>query len=137
LNSDFRQIDFHGQLLATVDVRVVGLLKGPFQLVQLERRERRPVATVFLAVAAAAASSPTAATSSAGSFAAVHPSALDGRLIFIAAQLAGPLMAQQRLLMLDVRLMWLIEVMVVVVVMGLGHFTEEFGLVSSPRPVFF
>lgn len=136
MNSDFRQIDFHGQLLATVDVRVVGFLKGPFQLMQLERRERRPVATVFLAVAAAAASSPTA-TSSAGSFAAVHPSALDGRLIFIAAQLAGPLMAQQRLLMLGVRLMWLIEVMVVVVVMGLGHFTEEFGLVSSPRPVFF
>lgn len=48
LHSDLRQVDFQRQLLAAVHVRVVGLLKRPLQLVQLEGGERRPVPTVFL-----------------------------------------------------------------------------------------
>ena len=49
LDSDFWQVDFHGELLARVDVRVVRLLEGPLQLVQLVRREGRPVTPVLLA----------------------------------------------------------------------------------------
>ena len=49
LDSDFWQVDFHGELLARVDVRVVRLLEGPLQLVQLVRREGGSVTPVLLA----------------------------------------------------------------------------------------
>lgn len=48
LNSDFRQVDFHCQLLAAVDVRVVGLFEGPLQLMKLIGGEGGPVSSVFL-----------------------------------------------------------------------------------------
>ena len=60
LDSDFRQVDLHGELLARVDVRVVRLLERPLQLVQLVRRERRPVPPVLLAGPARSAASGTA-----------------------------------------------------------------------------
>ena len=50
LDSDFRQVDLHGELLPAVDVRVVGLLEGSLQLVQLVRGEGRPVPPVLLLV---------------------------------------------------------------------------------------
>ena len=50
LNSNFWKIHFHGQLLPAVDVRVVRLLKGPLQLVQLVGGEGGPVAPVLLLV---------------------------------------------------------------------------------------
>ena len=33
LDSDFRQVDLHGELLPAVDVRVVGLLESSLKLV--------------------------------------------------------------------------------------------------------
>lgn len=48
LNSDFREVDLHGELLAAVHVRVVGLLKGTLQLVQLVGGEGGAVAPVLL-----------------------------------------------------------------------------------------
>lgn len=53
LDADFRQIDLHGELLPGVDVRVVGLLKRPLELVQLVGGEGRPVTTVLLLAAVA------------------------------------------------------------------------------------
>ena len=50
LDSDFRQVDLHGELLPAVDVRVVGLLEGSLQLVQLVRCEGGPVPPVLLLV---------------------------------------------------------------------------------------
>ena len=50
LDSDFRQVDLHGELLPAVDVRVVGLLEGSLQLVQLVRGEGCPVTTVLLLI---------------------------------------------------------------------------------------
>ena len=49
LYSDFWQVDFHGELLAGVNIRVVRLLEGPLQLVQLVRREGGSVTPVLLA----------------------------------------------------------------------------------------
>lgn len=49
LNSSFAEIETHGQFLASEDVRILGLLEGPFQLVQLEGRERRPRSAHFAA----------------------------------------------------------------------------------------
>lgn len=48
LHSDLRQVDLQRQLLPAVHVRVVGLLEGSLQLVELEGGERRPVAAVLL-----------------------------------------------------------------------------------------
>lgn len=48
LNSNFWEVDFHGQLFSTVHVGVVGLLKGALELVQLIGREGGSVASVFL-----------------------------------------------------------------------------------------
>lgn len=47
LHSDLRQVDLQGQLLSAVHVRVVGLLKGAFQFVQLEGGEGGSVPTVL------------------------------------------------------------------------------------------
>ena len=49
LNTGFAQVQPHGQLLASEHVRVLRLLKGPFKLVQLERRECRPGPANFAA----------------------------------------------------------------------------------------
>lgn len=49
LNSSFAEIETHGQFLASEDVRILGLLEGPFQLVQLEGRESRPRSAHFAA----------------------------------------------------------------------------------------
>ena len=51
----FGQCDLGGELLATVDVRVVRLVERLLELVQLVRGERRPVAPVLLAGCALAA----------------------------------------------------------------------------------
>lgn len=48
LHADLRQVDLHGQLLAAVHVRVVGLLEGALQLVQLVRGEGGAVPPVLL-----------------------------------------------------------------------------------------
>ena len=48
LHPDLRQVDLHGQLLAAVHVRVVGLLEGALQLVQLVGGEGGAVAAVLL-----------------------------------------------------------------------------------------
>lgn len=48
LNSDFREVHLHGQLLSTVHVWVVGLLEGTLQLMQLVGGESGAVAPVFL-----------------------------------------------------------------------------------------
>ena len=48
LNADFRQVDLHGQLLPAVDVRVVGLLEGPLQLMELIGGEGGAVSPVLL-----------------------------------------------------------------------------------------
>lgn len=50
LDPDFRQIDLHGQLLAAVHVRVMGLLERSLQLVQLIGGERGAVPAVLLLV---------------------------------------------------------------------------------------
>ena len=50
LNSHFWKIDFHCQFLPAVDIRVVGLLEGPLQLVKLVRGEGGPVPPVLLLV---------------------------------------------------------------------------------------
>lgn len=50
LDSDFRQVNLHGQLFAAVHVRVVRLLERPLQLVQLIRGERGTVPPVLLLV---------------------------------------------------------------------------------------
>jgi len=47
LDARLRQVDLHGQLLARKHVRIVGALEGPLQLLQLERRERGPVAALL------------------------------------------------------------------------------------------
>lgn len=63
LDAHFRQIDLHGELLATVHVRVVALLEGALQLVQLVRGEGGAVAAVLLlAVGHSAAAAAAAAT---------------------------------------------------------------------------
>jgi hypothetical protein len=51
LNSDFRQVDLHGELFPAVDIGVVRLLEGALQLVQLIRRECRTVPPVLLLAA--------------------------------------------------------------------------------------
>lgn len=48
LHSDLGQVDFEGQLLSAVHVRVVRLLEGSLQFVQLEGGEGGPVAAVLL-----------------------------------------------------------------------------------------
>jgi len=48
LNTNFREIDLHSELLPGVDVRVVGLLECSLELVQLVGREGCPVATMLL-----------------------------------------------------------------------------------------
>lgn len=48
LHSDLRQVDLQRQLLPAVHVRVVGLLEGSLQLVQLEGGEGGPVPAVLL-----------------------------------------------------------------------------------------
>lgn len=48
LHSDFRQVHLERQLLPAVHVRVVGLLEGSLQLVELEGGEGGPVAAVLL-----------------------------------------------------------------------------------------
>lgn len=48
LHSDLREVHLHGQLLSAVHVRVVGLLKGTLQLVQLVGGEGGAVASVLL-----------------------------------------------------------------------------------------
>lgn len=50
LDPDFRQIDLHGQLLAAVHVRVMGLLERSLKLVQLIGGERGAVPAVLLLV---------------------------------------------------------------------------------------
>ena len=50
LYSHFGQSDLGGQLFAAVDVRVVRLVERLLKLVQLVGRERRPVASVLLAL---------------------------------------------------------------------------------------
>ena len=45
LNSSFCKIQPQGELLPGEHVRVLGLLEAPLQLVELERRERRPRST--------------------------------------------------------------------------------------------
>lgn len=47
LDAGFGQADPHGQLFPHKDVRVVGLGKAAFQLLQLGRREARPVPLLF------------------------------------------------------------------------------------------
>ena len=48
LNADFWQVDLHGQLLPAVDIRVVGLLEGPLQLMELIGGEGGAVSPVLL-----------------------------------------------------------------------------------------
>lgn len=48
LHADLGQVDLHGQLLAAVDIGVVGLLEGAFQLMQLVGGEGGAVPPVFL-----------------------------------------------------------------------------------------
>lgn len=48
LNTNFREVDLHGELLPGVYVRVVGLFERSLELVQLVGREGCPVATVLL-----------------------------------------------------------------------------------------
>lgn len=48
LHSDLGEVHLHGQLLSAVHVRVVGLLKGTLQLVQLVGGEGGAVASVLL-----------------------------------------------------------------------------------------
>lgn len=48
LNSDFREVHLHGQLLSAVHIWVVGLLESTLQLVQLVGGEGGAVASVFL-----------------------------------------------------------------------------------------
>lgn len=48
LNSDFWEVDLHGELLTAVHVRVVGLLKGTLQFMQLIGGEGGAVASVLL-----------------------------------------------------------------------------------------
>jgi len=48
LNTNFRKVHLHGELLPGVDVRIVGLLERSLELVQLVSREGSPVATMFL-----------------------------------------------------------------------------------------
>lgn len=55
LNAHFGQINFHGELFATVHVRVVRLFERALELVQLERGERGAVAAVLFVVAAVGA----------------------------------------------------------------------------------
>lgn len=47
LNSRLRQVYFHGDLLAGVNVRIVSLLEGALQLLQLGRRECRSYPPLF------------------------------------------------------------------------------------------
>lgn len=47
LDADLGQVHLHGQLFAGIDIGVVRLLKGPFQLVQLIGGERCAVASVL------------------------------------------------------------------------------------------
>ena len=48
LNTYFREVDLHGELLPGVDVRIVGLLERSLEFVQLVGREGRPVTTMLL-----------------------------------------------------------------------------------------
>jgi len=48
LHADLGQVDLHGQLLAAVDVGVVGLLEGALQLVELVGGEGGAVPPVLL-----------------------------------------------------------------------------------------
>jgi len=48
LDADLRQVHLHGQLLAGIDIWVVGLLKGPLQFMELVGGEGGAVAPVFL-----------------------------------------------------------------------------------------
>lgn len=48
LDTDLKEVDLHGQELPAVDVRVVGLLKGLLQLMELEGGEGGAVAPVLL-----------------------------------------------------------------------------------------
>lgn len=50
LNSDLWEVDLHGQLLSAVHIRVVRLLEGSLQLVQLVSGEGGSVTPVFLLV---------------------------------------------------------------------------------------
>ena len=52
LHAYFRQADLGGEFFAAVDVRVVGLVERLLELMKLERRERRPIAAMLLAVSA-------------------------------------------------------------------------------------
>lgn len=47
LHSGFSQVDLECQLLPSVDIRVVGLCKDPFQLLQLGAGERGPDAPLL------------------------------------------------------------------------------------------
>lgn len=42
LNSGFSEIDFDGQFFAEKDIRIMSLVEGVFQLLQLEIGESRP-----------------------------------------------------------------------------------------------
>ena len=55
LNSGFSQADSHGQLLPHEDVRIMSLGERPLELVQLRRREPRPMPFLLQAVAVATA----------------------------------------------------------------------------------
>ena len=48
LDPDFWQVDLHGELLPAVDIRVVGLLEGSLQLMQLVGGEGRPIPPMLL-----------------------------------------------------------------------------------------
>lgn len=48
LDSDLREVHLHGELLAAVHIRVVGLLEGTLQLMQLVGGEGGAVASVLL-----------------------------------------------------------------------------------------
>lgn len=48
LNTNFREVDLHGEFLPGIYVRVVGLLERSLELVQLVGREGCPIATVLL-----------------------------------------------------------------------------------------
>ena len=48
LDTDLKEVDLHGQELPAVDVRVVGLLKGLLQLMELEGGEGGAVTPVLL-----------------------------------------------------------------------------------------
>ena len=50
LDSNFRQIHFHGEFFSTVDVGIMRLFERSFQFVQLKCSESCPIAPMFLVI---------------------------------------------------------------------------------------